>query len=104
VSRLRYLLELRLHQVAVAPTGYGELTYRHGEALMIGAALVCQDLSHVEMMFPFADRENVAFCRPDLSDLRSTVEGLVRDEDQRRRSHGGKANVHGVGRAVAPAP
>ena len=85
VSRLRYLLELRLHQVAVAPTGYGELTYRHGEALMTGAALVCQDLSHVEMMFPFADRENVAFCRPDLSDLRSTVEELVRDADQRRR-------------------
>jgi hypothetical protein len=37
------------------------------------------------MMFPFANRENVAFCRPDLSDLRSTVEELVRDEEQRRR-------------------
>jgi hypothetical protein len=85
VSRLRYLLDLRLHQVAVAPTGYGELTYRHGEALMTGAALVCQDLSHVEMMFPFADRENVAFCRPDLSDLRPTVDELVRDEALRRR-------------------
>jgi len=84
VSRLRYLLELRLHRVAVAPTGYGELTYRHGEALMTGAALVCQDLSHVETMFPFADRENVAFCRPDLSDLRPTVEELVRDEARRR--------------------
>jgi Glycosyl transferases group 1 len=85
MSRLRYLLELRRHQVAVAPTGYGELTYRHGEALMTGTALVCQDLSHVEMMFPFADRENVAFCRPDLSDLRSTVEELVRDKDLRQR-------------------
>jgi hypothetical protein len=71
--------------VAVAPTGYGELTYPHGEALMTGAALVCQDLSHVEMMFPFADRENVAFCRPDLSDLRSAGEELVRDEVGRRR-------------------
>ena len=85
VGRLRYLLELRLHQVAVAPTGHGELTYRHGEALMTGAALVCQDLSHVEMMFPFHDRENVAFCRPDLSDLRSTVAELLRDKDLRRR-------------------
>jgi hypothetical protein len=85
VGRLRYLLELRLHQVAVAPTGHGELTYRHGEVLMTGAALVCQDLSHVEMMFPFDDRENVAFCRPDLSDLRATVEELLRDEDLRRR-------------------
>jgi hypothetical protein len=31
---------------------------------MTGAALVCQDLGHVEMMFPFADRENVAFASP----------------------------------------
>jgi hypothetical protein len=83
--RLRYLRELRLHQVAVAPVGHGELTYRHGEALMTGAALVCQDLSHVEMMFPFRHQENVIFCRPDLSDLRSTVEGLLRDEDLWRR-------------------
>jgi hypothetical protein len=85
VGRLRYLLELRLHQVAVAPTGHGELTYRHGEALMTGAALVCQDLSHVDMMFPFRNRENVAFCRSDLSDLRPTVTELVRDGDLRRR-------------------
>jgi hypothetical protein len=85
VGRLRYLLELRLHQVALAPTGHGELTYRHGEALMTGAALVCQDLSHVEMMFPFHDRENVAFCGPDLSDLRAIVEELLRDEDLRLR-------------------
>lgn len=85
MGRLRHLLELRLHQVAVAPTGHGELTYRHGEALMTGAALVCQDLSHVEMMFRFHDRENVAFCRPDLSDLRATVEELLRDDDLRRR-------------------
>jgi hypothetical protein len=59
--------------------------YPHGEALMTGAALVCQDLSPVEMMFPFADRENAAFCRPDLSDLRSADQELVRDEDRRRR-------------------
>jgi Glycosyl transferases group 1 len=85
VSRQRYLLDMRLHQLSVAPTGYGELTYRHGEALMTGAALVCQDLSHVEMKFPFRDRENVAFCRPDLADLRSVVEELLRDEELRRR-------------------
>jgi hypothetical protein len=36
-------------------------------------------------MFPFRDRENVAFCRPDLSDLRSAVEELLRDGDLRRR-------------------
>jgi hypothetical protein len=37
------------------------------------------------MMFPFRDRENVVFCRPDLSDLRTTVAELLRDDDLRRR-------------------
>jgi hypothetical protein len=84
-GRLRYLLELRLHEVAVATTGHGEFTYRHGEALETGAALARQDLSHVEITFAFADRENVASCRPDLSDLRSSVEELLCDGDQRQR-------------------
>jgi hypothetical protein len=73
------------HRVVVAPTGYGELGQRHGWALRTGSALVCQDLGHVEMMFPFRDRENVAFCRPDLADLREVVQELLRDEGLRRR-------------------
>ena len=85
MGRERVLLDLRRHQVAVAPTGHGELTHRHSEVLCSGAALVCQDLSHVEMMLPLEDRVNAAFCRPDLSDLRSTVEELLRDEGQRKR-------------------
>ena len=85
VGRMRYLVDLSRHRIVVAPTGYGELGQRHGGALWGGAALVCQDLSHVEMMFPLRDRENVAFCRPDLSDLRSTVEELLRDENLRQR-------------------
>jgi hypothetical protein len=91
VGRLPFLLDLRRHKVAVAPAGYGELTHRHGEALLCGAALVCQDLSHVEMMFPLRDRENVAFCRPDLSDLRPTVDELLRDDGLRQRiAHHGR--------------
>ena len=85
MGRVRFMLDMRRHRVAVAPTGDGELTYRHGEALYSAAALVCQDLSHVEMMLPLEDRVNVAFCRPDLSDLRPTVEELLRDEGLRKR-------------------
>ena len=83
VGRLRYQLDLARHQVSVAPTGYGELTYRHAEAWRAGAALVCQDVSHVEMLLPMTHHGNVAFCRPDLSDLRETVEELLGDDDLR---------------------
>lgn len=85
MSRLAFVTDLRRHQVAVAPTGYGEITYRHGSALAAGAALVCQDLSHVEMMLPLSNRKNVRFCRPDLADLRPIVEELLADKAQRAR-------------------
>jgi hypothetical protein len=85
VSRPAFQLELRRHRVVVAVTGHGELTYRHLEALAAGAVLVCQDLRHAETMFPFADGENVLFCRPDLADLRATVERALGDARLRRR-------------------
>jgi hypothetical protein len=85
VGRLRYQYELARHQSGFAPTGFGEVTFRHAEAWRAGSALVCQDLSHVEMMLPMRDRENVVFCRPDLTDLRRTVEELLADEDTRRQ-------------------
>jgi hypothetical protein len=84
VGRLRYELDLRRHQVVVAPTGYGELTYRHAEAWGAGAALVCQDLHHVDMQLPIRDHHNAVFCRPDLRDLTPKVEALLRDDDRRR--------------------
>jgi hypothetical protein len=84
-GRIRYLLNLSRHRVGLAPPGYGELTFRHAEVLRAGAALVCPNLSHVELMFPLKDRENVVFCRPDLSDLRPTVEELLHDDSLRER-------------------
>jgi hypothetical protein len=85
VGRIRYVRDICRHRVVVAPTGYGELGQRHAWALRTGAALVCQDLSHVEMMFSFRDRENVAFCRHDLADLRTIVGELLDDEALRCR-------------------
>ena len=85
VGRVRYLTDMCRHRVVVAPTGYGELGQRHAWALRTGAALVCQDLSHVEMMFPLRQHENVAFCRHDLTDLRLVVRQLLEDDAGRRR-------------------
>lgn len=85
VSRASYQLDLCRHRVVVAPTGHGELTYRHAETLAAGAVLVCQNLDHAEIMFPFADRGNALYCRPDLRDLREVVREALRDDGLRRR-------------------
>jgi hypothetical protein len=75
--------------VVVAPTGHGELTYRHAEALAAGSVLVCQNLDHAETMLPLEDRSNVLYCRPDLSDLRTVVAEALRD-DRLREQVGGE--------------
>lgn len=80
IGRASYQLDLCRHRVVVAPSGHGELTYRHAEALAAGAVLICQDLGHAELMFPFEDRANVLYCRPDLSDLRAIVTEALRDD------------------------
>lgn len=85
LSRVNYFLGLARHRVVVSPTGYGELCYRHAEAMSAGAALICQDLSHVEMMYRIVNDSNAVFCRPDLGDLRTRVEYLLNAEDHRRR-------------------
>ena len=69
MGRNRFKRSILDHKVVIAPTGYGELTFRHAEAWEQGRALVCQDLSHVETLFPFRDRDNVLYCKPDFSDL-----------------------------------
>lgn len=84
-NRLRYYIDLCKHKIVVAPSGFGELTFRHGEALRAGAALVCPSLEHVELRFPFEDGRNVVWCKTDLSDLRQRVRELLADENRRAR-------------------
>lgn len=83
--RLALLLELRRHGIVFAPVGFGELTYRHAEAWRAGVTLLCQDLSHAEMMFAVDHGVNAWFCRPDLSDLVERVGQLAEDDSLRRR-------------------
>ena len=73
------------HHATIAAPGYGELTFRHGEALAAGRVLVCPDLTGVETHFPFRNGENVIYCRPDFRDLDTIAEELVRDEQWARR-------------------
>jgi hypothetical protein len=83
VNRFRYLIGLRRHKIGVAPTGYGEVAFRHAQVMMAGAVLVCQDLGHVEMLLPLTNEENAMFCRPDLSDLAQVVETVLEDDGLR---------------------
>lgn len=47
--------------------------------------MICQDVSHVDILYPFVDNENVIFCRPDLSDLADVVRKASDDDDDWRR-------------------
>ncbi len=100
--RIAHLLDMTRHRIVVAPTGYGEITYRHAEALRAGAALVCQDLSHVEMMYPIQDGHNAVFCRPNLSNVKSVVQDLLDDDERRQRiARTGREELRCLGPPVA---
>jgi hypothetical protein len=79
-GRIPYVWSVARSDVVLAPTGFGELTFRHGEALMFGRTLICQDLSHVETMFPFAHMKNAIFIRPDLADFETLLGAIDRGE------------------------
>lgn len=64
-----YSRSLQDCKAVVSLVGHREVCFRMAEALASRRVLVCQDLSHVQCSFPFQNRFNVIFCRPDLSDL-----------------------------------
>src|SRR4051812_16583332 len=82
-SRLQAAMIARRHGIGLGVTGYGEVTFRHAEAWRDGAALISQDLSHAEIMYPLTDERNVVFCRPDLGDLVALVRELQGDDARR---------------------
>ncbi len=90
ISRTRLHWETWRHRLVFAPTGFGELTFRHGEAFRAGRTLICQDISHVKTLFPFSAGHNVVYCRPDLSDLIETVRWLQTSADATEIARAGK--------------
>ncbi|HMK20008.1 MAG TPA: hypothetical protein VK492_17525 [Chitinophagaceae bacterium] len=76
INRLFFKRTLLDYFVIAAPNGHGELTFRHAEALEAGRLLVCQDLHHVEMMFPFINGHNAVFCKPDFSDFNEIIQHI----------------------------
>jgi hypothetical protein len=76
MNRILFKRTLLNYFVIAAPNGFGELTFRHAEALEAERLLICQDLSHVEMMFPFINGHNAVFCKPDFSDFNEIVQHI----------------------------
>jgi hypothetical protein len=76
LNRFRYQKVMADCKAVLSITGYGELCFRHAEAWANRRVLVCQDLSHVQTLFPFEAGRNVVYCRPDLSDLIEILEDI----------------------------
>jgi hypothetical protein len=69
LNRFRYNLSMADCKAVLSITGYGEICFRMSEAWANRRVLVCQDISHVQTLFPFQAGRNVIYCRPDLSDM-----------------------------------
>lgn len=57
-NRIRYLVEMLNHEFVWAPEGYGELSFRMGEAWQAQRTLLIPDVSHVDIAFPLKDGSN----------------------------------------------
>jgi hypothetical protein len=76
LNRFKYQTSMRDAKAVLSITGFGELCFRQAEAWANRRLLVCQDLSHVDTLFPLEPSRNVVYCRPDLSDLVEILEDI----------------------------
>lgn len=85
ISPRRFRGEMRRARVVVSPFGWGEICHRDFEAIAAGAALVKPSMEHLETR-PDAYRAGLTYAPVawDLSDLESTISGLLDDEERRR--------------------
>lgn len=76
LNRFRYQTSMWDTKAVLSITGFGELCFRQAEAWANRRILVCQNLSHVNTLFPLQPGRNVVYCRPDLSDLVDLLEDI----------------------------
>ena len=80
-----YRMLARSCKVMPALSGIGELGMRHYQAFEFQKAMVCEDLSHVETIFPFEDGVNCLYVADRLEDLEERIRFLLEHEEERRR-------------------
>ncbi|MDO8598875.1 MAG: hypothetical protein Q7S02_02100 [bacterium] len=69
LDRRTYVAELRQSRIAVSPFGLGEITLRDFEIILCGAAMMKQDMSHVETWPNLWDATQYLPFRWDLADF-----------------------------------
>ncbi|MFD0858017.1 glycosyltransferase [Roseovarius aquimarinus] len=86
IPHARFLRELRASKMCFCPFGYGEVCWRDYEAILCGAALVKQDMSHVETAPDiFIPDETYVPVKWDMSDFEPRVRDLLADHVKRKR-------------------
>lgn len=86
IGHHRFMAELRQAKICFSPFGYGEVCWRDYEAVLAGAALLKQDMGHVETDPDiFEPGETYVPVNWDLSDFGDKVQWLLADEPARRR-------------------
>jgi len=80
-----FLKELRASKICFSPFGYGEVCWRDYEAVLCGAALLKQDMSHVETQPDiFRPFETYVPVKWDLSDFATQARWLLNEDAARR--------------------
>lgn len=90
ISKKDLIDEMLSHGIVLSPNGFGELCYRHAEAWQLNRVLLCQDLSHVEMLFNIEHEKNAIFCKSDFSDIKERLLDLENDSYRNNIALNGK--------------
>ena len=86
MPRRQYLKEMKESRIGVSPFGMGEICYRDFEIIINGAALLKQDMTHMETWPPLYKKdETYAAFSWDLSDFEDKLRELLRDEEKAMR-------------------
>lgn len=86
IAHPRFLAELRQSKICFSPFGYGEVCWRDFEAVLMGAVVLKQDMSHVTTAPDiFVANETYVPLRWDLADFEDRLRWLIADAPARER-------------------
>ncbi len=92
LDRVSFFKELKNSKIAVSPFGFGEITLRDFETVLSGAALVKQDMSHLDT-WPniYVNGDTYVPIKWDSSDFVEVIEDLLTSNSYRDVAHRSQA-------------
>lgn len=73
IHREHYNAAILRSKTVLCPWGWGEATYRHYEAMLLGAVVIAPDTSHVECWPDIFQAGRYVPCRPDFADAHEKI-------------------------------